>query len=109
MTEKLIKTFIKDFNEDFSCNIPSDTLGFLSDLYENFISINTSNNAEQGYLAELAELDNKINSILDENQLQLIKKFDEVKDAMVENTTKQAFVYGYCVCKLLDKMSNTIK
>ena len=102
-----IKEFIKNFNDDFKCNIPSDTKAFLVDLYENFIIFNTSNNAEKDYIAKIAEVDEKINTILKKEQLELYNKFDKLKDEMYSNTIEQAFVYGYCVCELLHNITNT--
>ena len=104
-----IKEFIKNFNDDFKCNIPSDTKAFLVDLYENFIIFNTSNNAEKDYIAKIAELDETLNNILNKEQLEIYKRFDTLKDEMSSNTIEQAFVYGYCVCELLHKISNTTK
>ena len=99
--------FIKNFNEDFKCNISSETKSFLVKLYENFIIFNTSNKAEKNYISQIVELDEKLNTILNKEQLELYNQFDKLKDEMTSNTIEQAFVYGYCVCELLHNISNT--
>ena len=104
-----IRKFIQNFNKDFNCKIPDDTKTFLIDLYENFILLNSSSKVEVKYLEKIVELEDKINKKLNSAELNLFNEFDRLKDKMWQETNEESFVYGYCVCELLHKISSSIK
>ena len=103
-----LKKFIQNFNKDFNCNIPDDTKTFLINLYENFILLSSSSKVEGKYLTQIVELEDKINKKLNSEEFNLFNEFDRIKDKMWQETNEESFVYGYCVCELLHKISSSI-
>ena len=103
----MISRFIENFNKDFKASIPPDTLSFLEDLYENYVSISSTNDTETEYISELEKLVEQLNNSLNADQLEIFNKYDDVKDSLLVNNNKHAFVYGFCVCELLHKIDTT--
>lgn len=102
-----IQDFIKNFNEDFKCNISSETTSFLIELYRNFIAQNTTSKTQTKYINKLISLEEKIAPSLNQTQKTIFKNFDKAKDELWTDITAQAFVEGYCVCELLHNINNT--
>lgn len=104
-----IKEFVNKFNKEYKSKIPNETTAFLVDLYENFISLNSDGTQENKYLKKVIAVEDKITPTLNEEQEKLFKEYTNANDDMWGNTVEEAFVYGYCVSELLNKISNTIK
>lgn len=104
MNETDIKRFIEMFNIDFKCKIKNNNFSFLIDLFENFINQEISDPCSNRILYDKLEiLDKKITKKLGEKDKNLFKEWNKLQDDYLLNTAEQAFVYGFCVCKQLEK------
>lgn len=104
MNETDIKRFIEMFNIDFKCKIKNNNFSFLIDLFKNFINQEISDPCSNRILYDKLEiLDKKITKKLGEKDKNLFKEWNKLQDDYLLDIAEQAFVYGFCVCKQIEK------
>lgn len=108
MNETDIKRFIEMFNKDFKCKIKNNNFSFLIDLFENFINQEISDpTRDHKSYDKLEILDEKITKKLGEKDKNLFKEWNKLQDDYLLDTAEQSFIYGFCVCKQLEKETRT--
>ena len=98
---------IQNFNCDFDTRIKVDNINLLMNLYYNFLSLQASDQtSDRKILAELVDVEEKLNYSLDEEQKKLLDSFNELKDKLFDEEEKRIFLYGYCLNKALEVQIN---
>lgn len=98
---------IKNFNADFDTRIKVDNVNLLMNLYYNFLSLQSSDQtSDRTILAELVDVEEKLNSTLNEEQKTLWDNFNDLKDKLFDEEEKRIFLYGYCLNKALEVQIN---
>lgn len=98
---------IKNFNADFDTRIKVDNVNLLMNLYYNFLSLQSSDQtSDRTILAELVDVEEKLNSTLNEEQKTLWDNFNDLKDKLFDEEEKRIFLYGYCLNKALEIQIN---
>ena len=90
MTQDDVQRYIAMFNEDFLGNIKVNDTSFLINLFENFINI-------------IEKLDEEITQRLDGEDRRLFKEWTQMQEENLLNTAEQAFIYGMCFYKQIEK------
>lgn len=94
---------IQNFNCDFDTRIKVDNINLLMNLYYNFLSLQASDQtSDRTILAELVDVEEKLNSTLNEEQKTLWDNFNDLKDKLFDEEEKRTFLYGYCLNKALE-------
>ena len=94
---------IQNFNCDFDTRIKVDNINLLMNLYYNFLSLQSSDQtSDRKILAELVDVEEKLNNTLDEEQKKILDSFNELKDKLFDEEEKRIFLYGYCLNKALE-------
>ena len=108
MNETDIKRFIEMFNRDFKCKIQNNNFSFLIDLFENFINQEISDPCSNRILYDKLEiLDEKITKKLEVRDKNLFEEWNKLQDDYLLDIAEQSFIYGFCVCKQLEKETRT--
>ena len=98
---------IQNFNDDFNIRIKLDNVNLLMNLYYNFLSLQSSDNtSDRTILAELVDVEEKLNNTLNEEQKTLWDNFNDLKDKLFDEEEKRIFLYGYCLNKALEVQIN---
>ncbi len=94
---------IQNFNDDFKTKLKVDNINLLMNLYYNFLSLqSTDQTSDRTILAELVDVEDKLNNSLNEEQKILWDNFNELKDKLFDEEEKRTFLYGYCLNKALE-------
>ena len=106
LNETRINEIIENFNEDFETKIKTNNAKFLINLYNNFITLlGTSSTIDRESLERLDKLEKEVDSTFSEKQKVLFAKWTHAHEKLISDIADQAFVYGYCTCKILDDES----
>ena len=98
---------IQNFNADFNIKIKFDNVNLLMNLYYNFLSLqSTDQTSDRSILAELVNVEEELNNILNEEQKTLWDNFNDLKDKLFDEEEKRIFLYGYCLNKALEVQIN---
>lgn len=103
MTQDDVQRYIAMFNEDFLGNIKVNDTSFLINLFENFININMSDPNSSSIFTKIEKLDEEITQRLDGEDRRLFKEWTQMQEENLLNTAEQAFIYGMCFYKQIEK------
>lgn len=106
MTEEDVQRYIAMFNQDFQGNIKVNDTSFLINLFENFININMSDPNASYIFTQIEKLDGEITQKLDEEGRTLFKEWTQMQEENLLNTAEQAFIYGMCFCRQIEKSTD---
>ena len=107
LNESRINEIIENFNKDFESKIKTNKAKFLINLYNNFITLlGTESTIDRESLERLDKIEKEVDSTFSEKQKVLFAKWTNAHEQLISDIADQAFVYGYCTCKILDDESS---
>lgn len=106
LNKSRINEIIENFNKDFETKIKNNNAKFLINLYNNFITLlGTEVTIENDSLERLDKIEKEIDSKFSDEEKILFAKWTNAHEKLISDIADQAFVYGYCTCKILDDES----
>lgn len=109
MTEEDVQKYVAMFNDDFQGNIKVKNTSFLINLFENFININLSEPNSSEIFEKIEKLDEEIKQKLDDEGRNLFDEWTQIREENMLNTAEQAFIYGMCFYKQIEKSTDIEK
>lgn len=107
LNETRINEIIENFNEDFETKIKTNNAKFLINLYNNFITLlGTSSTIDRESLEKLDKIEKEIDLKFSEEDKLLFAKWTNAHEQLISDIAEQAFIYGYCTCKILEDESS---
>lgn len=106
MKNKNIKKIVDKFNKEFKTKLKVGNINLLVDIFNEYVSFNISDSLGNLKVKEILEVEEEIIETFSKDELELFKKFNDLKEKYYDDEIEKTFVYGACFYKELEKELN---
>ena len=101
-SEEELKEYLECFTKDFFIKMEMDKPKLLIDMFESYVYQNANYADTKNLFDKLRNLEVEIKPLISIKGQELFEQYINTWEDFSYDLKKQAFIYGYCICKQLE-------